>query len=43
MLWPLLVFAPGEKGSVPGPRPCIRKGGHISVLGFEKGPLFTNF
>ena len=26
----------------PGPRTCLRKGGHVSVLPFEKGPLFAN-
>ena len=27
----------------PGPRTCLRKGGHISVPRFGKGPLFTIF
>ena len=26
----------------PSPRTCLRKGGHISVPRFGKGPLFTN-
>ena len=29
--------------SEPGPRTCLRKGGHISVPRFGKGPLFMNF